>query len=63
MVELLQGGAYLVNGREIIADEPQAQQAVLHKTGKSITKEEAKKQTIFLQNPREPQYLRRYGQA
>ena len=40
MVELLQGGAYLVNGREIIADEPQAQQAVLHKTGKSITKEE-----------------------
>ncbi|MCI9219985.1 MAG: hydratase, partial [Lachnospiraceae bacterium] len=46
MVELLQGGAYLVNGREIIADEPQAQQAVLHKTGKSITKEEAKKQTI-----------------
>ena len=46
MVELLQGGAYLVNGREIIADGPEAQQALRSKTGKEMTKEEAARQTI-----------------
>ena len=46
MVELMQGGAYLVNGREIIAETPEAQQAILSKTGKEVTKEEASKQTI-----------------
>ena len=46
MIELLQGGAYLVNGTEIVADEPDAQQAILSKTGKNITKEEAAKATI-----------------
>ena len=46
MVEFMQSGAYLVNGREIIADTPEAQQAILNKTGKEITKEEALKQTI-----------------
>ena len=46
MVELMQGGAYLVNGREIIADTPEAQQALRSRTGKEITREEAKKQTI-----------------
>ena len=46
MIELLQGGAYLVNGTEIVADAPDAQQAIYSKTGKNITKEEAAKQTI-----------------
>ena len=46
MIELLQGGAYLVNGTEIIADAPDAQAAVESKTGKNITKEEAAKNTI-----------------
>ncbi len=46
MIELLQGGAWLVNGREIIADTPEAQQAVFSKTGRNITKEKAEKQTI-----------------
>ena len=46
MVELLQGGAYLVDGREIIADTPEAQKAIFSKTGKEITKEDAAKQTI-----------------
>lgn len=45
MVELLQGGAYLAGG-EVIADTPDAAQAILSKTGKAVTKEEAKKQTI-----------------
>ena len=46
MIELLQGGAYLVNGRELIADGPEAQQAVRSRTGRNTTKEEAAKQTI-----------------
>ena len=46
MIKLLQGGAYLVNGTEIIPDTPEAQQAILSKTGKNITKEEAAKATI-----------------
>ena len=46
MIELLQRGAWLVNGREIIADTPEAQQAVFSKTGRNITKEKAEKQTI-----------------
>ena len=46
MVKLMQGGAYLVNGREIIADTPEAGQALRSKTGKEVTKEEAQKKTI-----------------
>ena len=46
MIELLQGGVYLVNGNEIIADTPDAQQAILSKTGKNVDKQEAAKQTI-----------------
>ena len=46
MIELLQGGAYLVNGEELVADAPDAAAAIKAKTGKDITKEEAKKQTI-----------------
>lgn len=46
MVTLLQGGAYLVNGTEIVPDNSEAQAALKAKTGKDITKEEAKKSTI-----------------
>ncbi|MDE6167224.1 MAG: hydratase, partial [Acetatifactor sp.] len=46
MVDLLQGGAYLVNGGEIIPDGPDACRAVFDRTGKNITKEEAKEKTI-----------------
>ena len=46
MVELMQGGAWLVNGRELIADTPEARQVILNKTGNEVTKEEAVKQTI-----------------
>ncbi len=46
MIDLLQGGVYLVDGREIIADGPDAAQAVLQKTGKTVMKEEAARQTI-----------------
>jgi len=46
MIELLQSGAYLVNGTEIIADAADATAAVQAKTGKTISKEEAAKNTI-----------------
>ena len=46
MIELLNGGAYLVNGTEIVADSGDALQEIKSKTGKSVTKEEAAKQTI-----------------
>ena len=46
MVTLLQGGAYLVNGTEIVPDGPEAAAALRSKTGKEITREEASKNTI-----------------
>lgn len=46
MIELLQGGAYLVNGTEIVEDNKEALQAIQSKTGRTVTKEEAAKQTI-----------------
>lgn len=46
MVELLQGGAYLVNGTDIVPDDGEAAAAIKAKTGKDITRQEAAKQTI-----------------
>lgn len=46
MVELLEGGAYLINGTEIIEDTPEAVQTVKYKTGRDVTRQEAAKQTI-----------------
>lgn len=46
MVTLLQGGAYLVNGTEIVAEGPEAAAALKSKTGKEINREEAAKNTI-----------------
>lgn len=46
MIELSQGGAYLLNGTELIADNEEALKAIESKTGKKVNKEEAAKQTI-----------------
>ena len=46
MVTLLEGGAYLLNGTEIIPDNQEAAAAVAAKTGKQMNKEEASKETI-----------------
>lgn len=46
MVTLSDGGAYLVNGTELIPDGTDALQAVAAKTGKNTTREEAAKGTI-----------------
>ena len=42
MVKLYDGGVYLVNGTEILADAAE----VAAKTGKKVTKEEARKGTM-----------------
>ena len=46
MIKLLNGGAYLVNGTEIIEDNAEAAAAIKSKTGKEVAKAEAAKQTI-----------------
>ncbi len=46
MIELLQGGAYLVNGTEIVEDNGEALQVIKSKTGRTVTKEEAAGSTI-----------------
>ena len=46
MIELLQGGAYLVNGTEVVADTLDAAQIIKAKTGKDVNKADAAKQTI-----------------
>lgn len=46
MVKVLNAGAYLVNGTEIIEDSAEALSAVASKTGKTVSKEEAAKNTI-----------------
>ena len=46
MVRLLEGGAYLVRGSEIVPDSPEAEAAVRNKTGRNVTKKEAAEQTI-----------------
>ena len=46
MITLLQGGAYLVNGTQIVPEGPEAAAALRSKTGREISKEEAAKNTI-----------------
>lgn len=46
MIQALQTGAYLVNGTEIVPEDGEAIQKVKQQTGKEITKEAAKKETI-----------------
>lgn len=46
MVELLKGGAYLVNNTELIPDSAEALTAIKSKTGLDVTREEAAQGTI-----------------
>ncbi|MDE6606794.1 MAG: hydratase [Lachnospiraceae bacterium] len=46
MVKLYEGGAYLVNGTELVPDGNDAADAIKSKTGKDVTKETAAKETI-----------------
>ncbi len=46
MIKLFETGAYLLNGREIIPDDGQAEMAIRHKTGQTTDRETARKGTI-----------------
>lgn len=46
MINLSQGGAYLLNGKELVFDGPDAKAEVKAKTGREFTAEEARKNTI-----------------
>ena len=46
MIELSNGGAYLVNGSELVMDHADALQEVKAKTGKTVTKQEAAEGTM-----------------
>ena len=46
MITLSQGGAYLIGGERIVEDSAQASKEVESLTGKSVTKEEAKRETM-----------------
>ena len=46
MIKLYEGGAYLINGTEIVPDNGEAAAVIKSKTGKTVSREEAAKQTI-----------------
>ena len=46
MIELTKGGAYLVNGCEVIEDGAEAAARIQSMTGKEVSKEEAKQGTM-----------------
>ena len=61
-MKLYENGAYLLNGKEVIIDGPDAQAAVKSKTGMDIDKQTAKRSTIAYVF-KGAQYIRQYGQA
>lgn len=46
MITVTKGGAYLLNGQEIVEESPEALTAIAHKMGKKPTKEEAARGTM-----------------
>jgi len=46
MIELFDGGAYLVNGEKLVKDSPEALNEIKALTGKEVNKEDSKKGTI-----------------
>ncbi len=45
-MKLYEIGAYLLNGKEVIIDGPEAQAAVKSKTGMDLDKQTAKQETL-----------------
>ncbi len=46
MISVFEGGAYLLNGMRIIPDNGDASEEIKSRTGREISKEEARKGTI-----------------
>ena len=45
-MKLYEQGAYLISGKDVVVDSPEALKAVAHKTGKEVSQKEAKENTI-----------------
>ena len=45
-MKLYENGAYLIQGKDVVINSPEAVAAVASKTGKQVSAEEAKKETI-----------------
>ena len=58
MVKLFEGGAYLLNGREIVCDSINALDEIKAKTGKIVSKEESAKNTMAFADNRRTQSTR-----
>ncbi len=43
MIKLYDSGAYLLNGKELVADTPDAARVIAEKTGRTVTVEDTKK--------------------
>ena len=48
MIELLKGGAFLVNGTEIVEDTPEATQVITSKTGKTVRKKQQSRLSLTI---------------
>ena len=48
MIELTQGGAYLLNGTEIVPDSADAAARIKNKTGRDVSKNEAAKTAYWI---------------
>ena len=46
MIKLYKQGAYLLNGTELVEDTNEVQAIIAAKTGKTVNKEEAAKETL-----------------
>lgn len=63
MVTLANGGAWLVNGAEIIADGPKAQAELGGKDRTDSIQRRSKEADHCVRNFRESQYFRQHGKA
>ena len=48
-MNLYKQGAYLLKGKEVVLDSPEARQIIAAKTGCTVSKEEAKKHLKYIQ--------------
>ena len=61
MIQLLEGGAYLVDGKQVIAADSEAPDRLQAAAGVSPSPEEAKKKYDGLWNSGGTQYFRKHG--
>ena len=62
-MKLYENGAYLVNGRDVVINSPEAASAVNAKTGKDCYTGRCKETNHCIWNFKEPQYIRQHGKT